>query len=174
MELRQPQIDALAFALALGALGAAALAFASARNGAALVMVGLCLAGLVAGRIAGVSGRVLLAVSLGLLVILWAVWIDPPTTARRTSSLAHAGGGALAGWALATTLHRRRWPAWGLAALSGVLALTVAWEVGEWVGDKLLTTALIPSRIDSAFDILFGSLGGVCGVALAGLLALRR
>jgi hypothetical protein len=168
MELSGQRLDALAFVAALAALGAATLWFFAERNGAAVVMCSILLAGLVAGRIARIPGRVLLPVALGLALILWMVWIDPPAGPRKTSALAHAGGGALAGWALATTLRARlTWPAASFAAIIGVLVLAGVWEVAEWIGDRALDTALVPSGRDSAEDILFGCVGGAFGVAFA-------
>jgi hypothetical protein len=137
-------------------------------------MCGICLAGLLAGRFAGVPGPVMLAVALGVLAILWMVWVDPPSSSRRTSALAHAAGGALAGWALATTLLVRGRPHWLAGALAGVITLAVVWELGEFVGDTIFDTALVPKASDSAEDLLFGCLGGVAGIAAARvLLALR-
>ena len=163
------------FAFALGALALLSVAFYSARNGAALVMCALCFAGLLAGRLAGFSDRALVPVAAGLVVILWIVWIDPPASVRRTSALAHAVGGALIGWALSEYLRgRMAWPQWGLVALTAVVTLTVLWEIGEYAGDRLLTTNLQPSKTDSAFDIFFGSFGGATTVGLAWLLAPRR
>jgi hypothetical protein len=152
VELSRQRLDNLAFMLALAAISAAAAGFASQRNGAAFVMCAICAAGLVAGRLAGISGGVTLAVALGLVAILWIVWVDPLSTPRRTNVVAHSAGGAR-------------------AAMIGVLALTVAWELGELAGDRLLDTALIPSRRDSAFDIFFGCLGGAAGIVVARMLA---
>jgi hypothetical protein len=164
------------FAFALGALGLLSLAFLGARNGAALIMCALCFAGLVTARLLGFSNRALVPAALGLVVVLWMVWIDPPADSHKTSAIAHATGGALVGWALAEYLRTRlAWPLWALAALCSVFGLTVLWELGEWAGDRVLTTALIPNKVDSAVDVLFGSVGGVFAVALAWLLApLRR
>lgn len=173
MDLSRLRIDLFAFAL--GALALLTAAFLGARNSAAVLMCGLCFAGLLAARLAGFSNRALVPVALGLVAILWMVWLDPPASERRTSALAHGAGGALVGWALSEYLRTRlRWPAWGLAALVAVFALTVAWEVGEYVGDRVLTTALVPSKTDSALDIFFGTLGGSATVALAWLLAPAR
>ena len=173
MDTRRLRIDPFAFAL--GALALLSLAFLDARNGGALVMCALCFAGLLAARAAGFSNRALVPVALGLVVILWMVWIDPPTTSRRTSTLAHFAGGGLVGWALAEYLRARiSWPLWGLAALSAVFGLTILWELGEYVGDTVLTTALIPSKADSAIDIVFGTLGGGAAVAIAWLLMPAR
>ncbi|MEO8093169.1 MAG: hypothetical protein ABI726_10725 [bacterium] len=171
MGIPRQRVDMLAFALALAALVAAAFGFTAARNGAALVMCAICVAGLLAGRLVGLSGGVTLAVALGLVAILWMVWVDPPASSHRTSTLAHAAGGALVGWALGTTLRRRRWPAWAVVAMIGVLSLTVAWELAELAGDQILDTALLPSWRDSAYDIFFGCLGGAAGIAGARLLA---
>ena len=165
MELRRQEIDTLAFVLGLAALGAATLGFAAAGNGAALVMCALCVTGLIGGRMLGISGPALLAVAVGLDVILWMAWIHPPGGNRETSAIAHFAGGALAGWAIAETLRRRvRWPFWAAAAIIAALGLAVAWEVGEWIGDRILETALIPSKRDSAFDIFFGGLGATAAV----------
>jgi hypothetical protein len=124
----------------------------------------------------GVPGRVLLPVAVGLMVILWMVWIDPPAGSRKTSARAHAIGGALAGWAVIEALrHRiRDWFAVALLALSLVIAVTVLWELGEYAGDGLFDTALIPNRRDSAEDILFGTAGGVVGITFAGAFAFWR
>jgi hypothetical protein len=173
MDVSRLRIDLFAFAL--GALALLTLAFVGARNGGALVMCGLCLAGLLAARLAGFSNRALVPVALGLVVILWMVWIDPPASSQKTSALAHGAGGALLGWALAEYLRGRlAWPLWALAALGGVFGLTILWELGELFGDRVLDTALIPSQRDSAVDILFGTVGGAAAVALAWLLAPNR
>lgn len=173
MSAHRPRIDL--FALALGALALLTLAFLGARNGAALVMCGLCLAGLLGARLAGFSNRALVPVALGLVVILWMVWIDPPASSHRTSALAHGAGGALLGWALSEYLRARvAWPLWALGALAGVFGLTVLWELGEYLGDRALGTALIPSVRDSLVDIVFGTVGGAAAVLLAGVLAPAR
>jgi hypothetical protein len=173
VEIHRLRIDP--FSVAIGALLALAVAFATTRNGAALVMSGLCVAGLLAGRIAGLSDRALLPLAIGLGVILWMVWIDPPTTPRRTSALAHAAGGALIGWAVAEYVRARiPWPRWGATAVIAVFALTIVWELGELAGDVVLTTSLDPNSTDSAADIAFGTIGGLVTVGLARLLEPRR
>jgi hypothetical protein len=172
MAASRDNLDWFAFAAAIVVLSAPTLWFVAERNGAAAVMCGLLLAGLFAGRLAGVPGTVLLPVSLGLALILWMVWFDPVGGGpQRTSALAHGAGGLLAGWALAITLRRRLpAPEWALAALLVVGALTIAWELGEYLGDSVLDTSLVPSKGDSAFDIFFGGVGGAAGIALAALL----
>ena len=132
-------------------------------------MCAMCLAGLVAGRIVGVPGRVLLPVAFGLVVVLWMVWIDPPASSWKTSALAHAIGGALVGWALVEALRPRirDWLAVALVALLLVFLLTLVWELGEYAGDQLFGTSLIPSTTDSAEDILLGTLGGLVGITFA-------
>jgi hypothetical protein len=162
------------FLLAVGALAVLTFAFMSERNGAAVVMCGLCLAGLIAGRIAGFSNRALVPLGLGLAAILWFVWIDPLTSGPKTSAVAHFGGGALVGWALSEFLRTRiAWPYWAALALTAAFGVTILWELGEYLGDRTLGTALQPNRYDSAFDIFFGALGGTLTVALAWLLAPR-
>ena len=173
MDVGRLRIDLFAFAL--GALALLTLAFVGARNGAALIMCGLCFAGLLGARIIGFSNRALVPVALGLVAILWMVWIDPPASSRRTSALAHGAGGALVGWALAEYLRARvAWPLWGFAAISAVFGLTILWELGELFGDRVLDTALIPSARDSAEDIFFGTLGGCGAVFVAWLLLPER
>jgi uncharacterized membrane protein YsdA (DUF1294 family) len=56
------------------------------------------------------------------------IWIDPPAGPRKTSALAHAIGGTLAGWALLEALrHRiRKWLSVALLALSVVIVLALA------------------------------------------------
>ena len=176
MDTLGPRIDLLCFALALALLAWATLAFTAEGNGAAVIMCAMCLAGLVAGRLAGVPGKTLLPVALGLVVVLWMVWIDPPASWRKTSAIAHASVGALAGWALVKALRPRvgDWLTVALLALSLVIALTLVWELGEFAGDRLLGTALIPSKRNSAEDIFFGTLGGVVGIAFAGAVAFLR
>jgi hypothetical protein len=169
MEARSPRIDLFAFAL--GALALLTLGFFAARNGAAVIMCGLCLAGLIAARLAGFSNRALVPATLGLVAILWMAWFHPPGGSHETSALAHGFGGLLVGWALAEYLrHRIAWPLWALSAVAAVLCVTVMWEIGEYIGDRAFDTALIPSARDSALDIFFGTLGGVGGASLALLL----
>jgi len=163
------------FALALGALALLTLAFVSARNGAAVVMCGLCFAGLLSARLIGFSNRALVPLALGLVALLWLVWSQPPANAHQTSALAHGAGGVLAGWALAEFLRTRSGVSqWMVMALAGVIALTVLWELGEYFGDRVLTTGLIPNKRDSALDILLGSFGGALGVGFAWLLLPQR
>ena len=163
------------FAFALGALALLTVAFVSGRNGGAVVMCGLCFAGLLSARLIGFSNRALVPLALGLVALLWLVWIQPPASSHQTSALAHGAGGVLAGWALAEFL-RTRMPAlqWMILALAGVFALTVLWELGEYFGDRMLTTGLIPNKRDSAVDILLGSFGGALGVGFAWLLLPHR
>jgi hypothetical protein len=173
MDVRRLRIDLFAFAL--GALALLSLAFFGDRNGAALIMCALVFAGLLAARAAGFSNRALVPVALGLVVILWMVWIDPPGGSHKTSALAHGAGGALIAWAVAEYLRTRvAWPAWALAALGAVFGLTVLWEIGELVGDRLLDTTLVPGWRDSAEDIFFGTFGGCATVFLAWLLLPQR
>jgi hypothetical protein len=171
-----PRLDFLAFTLALGLVAWPVIVFVSERNGAAAIMCAMCLAGLVGGRIVGVPGTVLLPVAVGLLVVLWMIWIDPPASPRKTSALAHTIGGTLAGWALFEALRRRisDWLAVALLALLAVTFLTVIWELGEYAGDRLLDTTLIPSKRNSAEDIFFGIFGGAVGITLATVVAFLR
>ena len=159
------------FTFALGGLALLTLAFVVERHGAAVMMCGLCFAGLLTARGVGFSGRALVPLALGLVVILLMVWSTPPLSAWQTSTLAHLGGGALMGWVLAEFLRvRLGWPLWALVAVAAVGTLTVVWELGEYLGDLTLETSLIPNRRDSAFDIFFGSLGGAIGIGVAWLL----
>jgi hypothetical protein len=173
MNLGRLRIDL--FSLALGALAMLTLAFVAGRNGAAVVMCGLCFAGLLAARAAGFDNRALVPLTAGLIAILWMVWIDPPAAGpRKISAIAHFGGGALLGWALAEYLRgRMAWPLWGVVAIAAVCGMTVVWELGELAGDRLFATALVPSAQDSALDIFFGSLGGSLTVGLVWALAPR-
>jgi hypothetical protein len=172
----RPPLDLLAFSLALALVAWPAIGFVSERNGAAALMCAMCLAGLVAGRIVGVPGRVLLPVAFGLMVVLWMIWIDPPASPRKTSALAHAIGGTLAGWALVEALRHRisDWQSVAVLALAVVIVLTLVWEFGEYAGDRLFDTALVPRTRDSVEDILFGTAGGVVGITVAGIAAIWR
>jgi hypothetical protein len=176
MDTLRPRLDLVAFALAFAMLAWPAIGFVAERNGAAAIMCAMCLGGLVAGRMVGVPGRVLLPVAFGLTVVLWLIWIDSPVGPHKTSALAHAIGGTLAGWALVEVLrHRSRdLLAVALLALSAVIALAVVWELGEYVGDRLLDTSLQPSKRDSAEDILLGTAGGLAGITFGTLVALWR
>ena len=126
------------FAFALGALALLSLAFYDARNGAALVMCALCFAGLLTARLAGFSNRALVPVAVGLVVMLFGIWgLDLPASTRKISAVAHAGGGALVGWAVSEYLRSRiAWPYWGLIALAAVFSVTILWELGEYLGDR--------------------------------------
>jgi hypothetical protein len=163
------------FAFALGALALLTLSFFSSRNGAAVVMCGIVIAGLLAARLLGFSNRALVPVTVGFIVLLYLVWINPPfENDHRTSALAHGVGGVLAGWAAAEYLRGRiEWPLWAIGAVCVVLGLTIVWEIGEYLGDRVLDTSLQPSKHDSAVDILFGTAGGACGVLLAALVPAR-
>ena len=173
MDASRFRIDSFAFAL--GGLALLTLAFVVERNGAAVIMCGLCFAGLLTARAVGFSRRALVPLALGLVVILLLVWSPSPLSPWETSTLAHLGGGALMGWVLAEFLRARLgWPLWALVALAGVCTLTVVWELGEYLGDRTFETALVPSRLDSAFDIFFGSLGGAIGIGVTWLLLPRR
>jgi hypothetical protein len=156
-------------AIALALIALPAVTFVYERDGGATIMSAMCLAGVVAAAIVGVPGRVLLPVGFGFMVVLLVVWIDPSATSWKTSAFAHAVGGSLVGWALVEALRRRvrDWRSTALAALTIVIVLTLAWELGEYVGDRLLDTTLEPSWRDSAIDILFGTAGGVVGIASA-------
>jgi hypothetical protein len=172
----RPRLDLLAFALALALVAFPTIGFVAERNGGAAIMCTMCLAGLVAGRIVGVPGRVLLPVAFGILVAFALIWIDSPVGPRTTSAIAHAIGGTLAGWAVVETLrHRiRHRLTVALLALSVVIVLTLVWELGEYAGDRLFDTALQPRTRDSAEDILFGTAGGLIGIGFAGVIALSR
>jgi hypothetical protein len=168
------RIDDVALALALGALGLVMLAFFAAGNGAAFVMVAICISGIASGRLIGIRGTTLLPVAIGLALLLWMLWNYPPGGPHATSAFAHFFGGALAGWALAVTLRRSlTWPAWAIVALLGAVALAGVWEVAEWAGDRVLETGLVPSKRDSAFDAFFGVLGAAAAIVGVGL-ATRR
>lgn len=172
MSDRRLGIDLYPFAL--GALGLLSLFFFNARNGAALIMCGLIFTGLVVARLANFSNRALVPVAIGLVAILWMVWVDPPASSHKTSALAHAAGGALVGWAVSEYLRTRlAWPLWAGAALAAVIGITLLWELGELIGDRVLETALIPSARDSAEDIFFGTMGGGAAILIAWLLAPR-
>lgn len=174
VDLERRDIDWIAFAFALASLAAVSGAFIAQRNGAAAVMCGICLTALIAGRLLGIPGRILLPVALGIAILLYVVWINPPGEPRQTSAAAHASGGLLVGWAFSELLRKRvEWPRWGAVALLAVFALTVSWEISEWIGDRLLETALIPDRRDSALDIFFGFLGAVLAVSGVRLLTSR-
>jgi hypothetical protein len=171
----RPRLDLVAFALAFAVVAWLAIGFVAERNGAATIMTAMCLAGLVAGRILGVPGRVLLPVAIGLAVVLALIWIDSPVGPHKTSAFAHIVGGTLAGWGLVEALrHRIRDPlSLALLALTGVIVLTLVWELGEYVGDRLLDTSLQPSKRDSAEDIAIGTAGGLVGITFASVARAR-
>jgi hypothetical protein len=104
------------------------------------------------------------------------IWIDSPVGPRKTSALAHAIGGALAGWALVEALGHliRDLLLVALMAISAVIVLTLVRELGEYAGDRLFDTALQPSKRDSAEDILFGTAGGMVGIVFGGCVAFWR
>jgi hypothetical protein len=176
MEGRRHRLDLFAFAL--GALSLLTLGFFVARNGAAVIMCSLCFAGLIAGRVIGFSNRALVPLAGGLVILLYVLWVDPPPlTSHQLSAIAHASGGLLVGWAVSEYLRgRASWPTWAIAAVGVVFGLTVLWEVGEYIGDRVLDTALETSKSDSAIDITFGTLGGAVGTFIATLIPakLRR
>ena len=171
MDGRRLRLDLFAFAL--GALTLLTFGFFAARNGAAVIMCGLSFAGLITARLAGFSNRALVPLTAGLVILLWVLWVHPPPlTSHQTSALAHGTGGILVGWAVAEFLRGRvGWPLWAIGAVGVVFGLTILWELGELLGDRVLDTALIPSRRDSAIDIAFGTVGGTIGTMVAALAA---
>jgi hypothetical protein len=173
MDGRRLRIDLFAFAL--GALTLLAVSFYSARNGAALIMCTLVFAGLLFARAVGFSNRALVPVAGGLVVLLWVLWVHPPSLSdHKMSAMAHGLGGVLVGWAVAEYLRGRiDWPLWAIGAVAVVFSLTVLWEIGEYMGDRVLDTALQASKRDSAIDITFGTFGGTVGVILAALVPAR-
>ncbi len=174
MHGRRLQLDLFAFAL--GALALLTFGFFYARNGAAVIMCSLCLGGLLFARFVGFSNRALVPAAVGLVVLLWVLWVDPPPlTTHETSALAHGTGGLLVGWAVSEFLRgRAAWPMWAIGAIAVVFGLTVLWELAEFVGDRAFDTALIPRRSDSALDITFGTLGGIVGTCLAAMVPSPR
>jgi hypothetical protein len=176
MDAARPRVDLLAFGLSLALVASPAVAFVYERNGAAAIMCAMCLGGLVAGRIVGVPGSVLLPVAFGLTVMLCLLWIDSPIGPRKTGAVAHAVGGILAGWAFVEVLRHRIRDSLLVAfvALSAVIVLTLVWELGEYAGDRLFDTALQPSKRDSAQDIFFGTFGGLVGITFGVVVALWR
>ena len=171
MDGRRLRLDLFAFAL--GALTLLTFGFFAARNGAAVIMCALSFAGLITARLAGFSNRALVPLTAGLVILLWVLWVHPPPlTSHQTSALAHGTGGILVGWAVAEFLRGRvAWPLWAIGAVGVVFGLTILWELGELLGDRVLDTALIPSRRDSAIDIAFGTIGGAIGTTVAALAA---
>jgi hypothetical protein len=176
MDGRRLRIDLFAFAL--GALSLLTLGFFAARNGAAVIMCSLCFAGLIAGRLIGFSNRALVPLAGGLVILLYVLWVDPPPlTSHQLSAIAHGSGGLLVGWAVSEYLRgRTSWPLWAIGAIGVVFGLTIVWELGEYVGDRVLDTALETSKTDSALDITFGTFGGAAGTFIAALVPspLRR
>jgi hypothetical protein len=173
VETSRPQLDLLAFAIALALLAWAAASFVSAHNAAASVMCAMCLAGLVGGRVVGVPGRVLAIVALGLVFALWIIWVDRPGDPVTRSALAHGTGGIVAGWAIVEAARRRtsNWAAIAAVTLAGVVVIGMLWELGELIGDQVFDTSLIPKAGDSAADITFGTLGGAVGIALGAVVS---
>lgn len=171
MDGRRLRLDSFAFAL--GALTLLTFGFFAARNGAAVVMCALCFAGLLTARLVGFSNRALVPLTAGLVILLWMLWTHPPPlTSHQTSALAHGVGGVLVGFAVAEFLRgRAEFPTWAIVAVGIVFGLTILWELGEYIGDRVLDTALIPSKRDSAIDIAFGTFGGVAGTFVAALMA---
>lgn len=174
MEVGRLRLDPFAFAL--GALTLLTFSFLAARNGAAVIMSGLCFGALLVARLAGFSNRALVPAAAGLVVLLWLVWTHPlPISSRENSALAHGSGGVLIGWAMAEHLRVRiAWPVWAIGAIGAVFGLTILWELGEFLGDRAFETALVPSKRDSAVDICFGTLGGSVGALLATVVAVWR
>src|SRR5262245_23878963 len=111
---RRLRIDAFAFEL--GALALLTLGFVEARNGGAVIMCSLCLAGLITARLLGFSNRALVPLTGGLVVLLWVAWVHPPDlTAHQSSALIHGIGGVLVGWAVSEYLRGKvDWPLWAI------------------------------------------------------------
>ena len=146
MDARRLRIDPFAFAL--GALALLTFGFFAARNGAAVIMCALCLAGLLAARLVGFSNRALVPLAAGLVVLLWVLWVDPPPlSTNQTSALAHGtrrAAGRLGG--LRVPARPGRVAAVGDRRGRRRPRAHVLWELGEYVGDRALDTGADPEQ----------------------------
>jgi hypothetical protein len=174
MDVRRLRIDLFAFAL--GALALLTYSFYSSRNGAAVIMCALCFGALLTARLIGFTNRALVPVAIGLVILLWVVWVHPPElSTRKISAIAHGAGGLLIGWALSEYLrHRVAWPLWAIGAVAAVFGLAILWELAEYLGDRAFDTELAASKSDSALDIAFGTIGGCTATVLAAMIPTRR
>jgi hypothetical protein len=153
--------------LVLAAYPLSAVAFLAAGTEAAAIMLMMGFVGLLAIAAAGLPARVVVPLGLGLLAVLWIVWIEPPGGPRTTSAFAHGTAGALLGWALAESARRREpWPRWGLTALLGVLAIGIGWELCERAADSVFDTFLQLSAGDSALDLSANLVGAALAVVV--------
>ena len=125
-------------------------------------MCGLCFAGLLAARFVGFSNLALVPLAGGLVILLWMLWVDPPLDSHHRPARSPTPSAACS--------SAGRWRSSCGAGPSGrcgrsarsasCFALTIAWELGEWVARSRPDTDLIPNKRDSAIDIAFGTLGG--------------
>jgi len=133
----------------------------------------LILAGVVAGRVAGLRGRMLLVIALAATAAAWPMAVFTLPIAGLVSTLAHVVVAAVVAWAIVDPI-RRHWPQADAPPLSRgwfvvpllVLGIGAAWEVGEWVFDALARSDLAVSAADTVIDLAADLAGAVAGVAL--------
>lgn len=134
-------------------------------------MFGLAFGGLLVARALGVPRSTLLPLAVVIAALVAAVLLTHGPVA---SILAHVVLGGVLAWVLAGPVFSRlpagrRPGAWqAMAALVAiVLALGVAWEVGEVILDDLIGTALTVGLGDTLADLGADALGGLAGALVA-------
>ena len=173
MNARRLLIDPFAFAL--GALALLTYAFYADRNGAAVLMCALALAGVLAARLAGFSNRALVPLAAGLVVLLWVLWVNPPPLSTRSDQRAGARHGRAFRWLGGLGVPAGPSRVADVGGRRGRRRPRPLRPLGaRLLGDRALGTALVPSERDSVLDIAFGTLGGTTGTFLATLLPARR
>lgn len=167
-----PRGSRLAFLLAAAALlGGGLVLLATGESEWPTFALGL--GGLLVGRAAGIPERDLALVAFAFVAFAWPTAFFTSPIPRATSTLGHIAVAALLAWVLAGPV-RRRWPATAARPWSRrwfavpvlVLAIGIAWELGELVGDALFGTDLATRPFDTVTDLVADLLGAVLGLAL--------
>lgn len=128
----------------------------------------LGLAGLLAGKVAGVSERSLAVIALVLIVLAWPPAMFTSPLPRLTSTISHFVIGALLAWFLRAPVMAR-WPAasrvWFVIPVL-VLSIGVVWELGEWLADAVFGSDLTVDALDTLADLGTDFIGAVAGFGL--------
>ena len=159
--------------LAIAGLGLATVAFIVLDEDTEATMFGLAFAGFVAGRLVGISRRVLGLFALALGAFIGIVLIAGIGRSPATGTAGHLLVSVFLALALARPVWERLTPelvgSWRgpLVLIAVVLALGVVWEVAEQIADRLFGTAITSGFGATVRDLAADTTGALVGTLLA-------
>src|SRR5688572_30758079 len=158
-----------AFDVAIVALAASVALFAAIGESGFAAMAGLCAVGLAVTRSLTAPRDSLTVLAIGLVFLIWTIYLIPTEDQRTVSFIAHVGGGALAAFAIFDLLGAwaMEWARRAWITLAAVIGLALGWEVAERLVDSLFDTALDPNGADTLYDLVATNLGAIAGLLVA-------